>query len=86
VLDLEGWGDLHEELHRLSRAGDWGTMAELVDDDVLRRIAVHGSPADCAAQIAARCDGVADRVAFYLPYEADLGCLAEVVSALRERS
>jgi probable F420-dependent oxidoreductase len=86
VLDLEGWSDLHEELHRLSRAGDWGTMAELVDDDVLHRIAVHGSPGECAAQITARCAGVADRVAFYLPYEADLGCLAEVVAALRAPS
>jgi hypothetical protein len=26
VLDLHGWGDLHERLHELSRAGDWDAM------------------------------------------------------------
>jgi probable F420-dependent oxidoreductase len=83
VLDHHGWGELHVALHALSRAGDWGGMAALVDDTVLKTIAVHGTPAECAAQIQQRARGVADRVAFYLPYAVELDCLAEIVAALR---
>ena len=35
VLDLHGWGDLHTELHRLSRQGEWDAMGTLIDDAVL---------------------------------------------------
>src|SRR3954463_4392405 len=59
VLDHHGWGDLHVELHALSRAGDWGAMAARVDDTVLKTIAVYGTPTECAAQIAQRVQGVA---------------------------
>jgi alkanesulfonate monooxygenase SsuD/methylene tetrahydromethanopterin reductase-like flavin-dependent oxidoreductase (luciferase family) len=40
VLDLHGWGDLHVELHRLSKQGRWDDMGGLVDDDVLGAFAV----------------------------------------------
>jgi probable F420-dependent oxidoreductase len=83
VLDHHGWGDLHVELHALSRAGEWGAMAARIDDTVLDTIAVRGTPAECAAQIEQRAASVADRVAFYLPYAVELGCLAEVVAALK---
>ena len=26
VLELHGWGDLHAELHRLSKQGEWDAM------------------------------------------------------------
>ncbi|MDT7784190.1 MAG: hypothetical protein QOF58_2609 [Pseudonocardiales bacterium] len=45
VLDLHGWGELHEELHRMSRRQQWTEMSELISDDVLREFAVVG-PAD----------------------------------------
>ncbi|HEX9831968.1 MAG TPA: TIGR03617 family F420-dependent LLM class oxidoreductase, partial [Mycobacterium sp.] len=44
VLDLHGWSDLHSELHRLSKAGDWNAMTALVDDEVLGTFAVVGEP------------------------------------------
>ena len=63
VLDQQGLGPLHEALHRRSRAGEWESMAGLVDDDVLGLFAVRGrDPAAVAAEIRARVDGVADRV------------------------
>jgi probable F420-dependent oxidoreductase len=40
VLDLHGRGDLHIELHRLSKQGRWDDMGDLVDDDVLGAFAV----------------------------------------------
>ena len=35
VLDLHGWGDLQDELNRLSKEGRWGEMGTLIDDDML---------------------------------------------------
>src|SRR6201981_661149 len=34
VLDLHGWGGLHEELHRLSVRRDWAAMSALLDAEV----------------------------------------------------
>ena len=42
VLDVHGWGDLQPTLRDLTRAGDWGAMAELVHDELLEAVAVVG--------------------------------------------
>jgi probable F420-dependent oxidoreductase len=66
VLDLHGWGDLGDELNRLSRtrADDrWTTMGELVDDEVLQTFAVVGEPQTVAARLAERGAGVVTRFA-----------------------
>jgi probable F420-dependent oxidoreductase len=44
VLDIEGRDGLHEELNRLSKQGKWLEMASHIDDDLLERIAVVGTP------------------------------------------
>src|SRR3974390_1624914 len=44
VLELHGWGELHTELNRLSKRGDWATMATLIDDEVVDAFAVVGAP------------------------------------------
>jgi probable F420-dependent oxidoreductase len=47
VLALHGWGDLADELHRLSRTPDegrWDKMSELIDDEVVQAFAVVGEP------------------------------------------
>ncbi|MBB4905151.1 TIGR03617 family F420-dependent LLM class oxidoreductase [Actinophytocola algeriensis] len=83
VLDLHGWGDLHTELHRLSRRGDWGTMTGLVDDTVLGTFAVVGEPAAAGAEIARRYSGLVDRFTMYTPYPLAEQTRAAVVSAVR---
>lgn len=40
VLTLHGWEDLHPELNRLSKAGKWTEMGELITDDILHAFAV----------------------------------------------
>ncbi len=40
VLELHGWGDLHTELNRLSKQGEWDTMGSLIDDEMLCAFAV----------------------------------------------
>ncbi|RKT52152.1 TIGR03617 family F420-dependent LLM class oxidoreductase [Saccharothrix australiensis] len=62
VLDLHGWGDLHDELHRLSRRGRWDEMAAAVDDEVLHAFAVVGTPAEVAAELDRRYGDVATRI------------------------
>jgi hypothetical protein len=44
VLDLHGWGDLADELHRLSRTPDADKWDRMSDDDVVNAFAVIGEP------------------------------------------
>lgn len=81
VLELHGWGDLHAELHRLAREGEWDAMGALIDDEVLEAFAVVAPIDEVAVALQARCAGVVDRV---LPgFPADLP--AEVVVPILEK-
>ncbi len=71
VLDHHGWGDLQVELNTLSKRGEWGTMAGLIDDDMVATFAAVGPPDEIPALVMARFGGIVDRVSFYAPYEAD---------------
>ncbi|MCW2753894.1 MAG: luciferase family protein [Marmoricola sp.] len=84
VLDLHGWGDLHEELHRLSVAKRWGEMTALVDDDVLNEFAAVGSPDDVGATVRKRYADIVDRFTLYAPYPMSEAVRNAVVAALRE--
>ncbi|MBU6281144.1 TIGR03617 family F420-dependent LLM class oxidoreductase [bacterium] len=64
VLELHGWNDLADELHRLSREGRWAEMGDRVSDDVLEAFAVVAAPGHLADALRARCDGLVDRLAF----------------------
>ncbi|GAA1794015.1 TIGR03617 family F420-dependent LLM class oxidoreductase [Actinomadura chokoriensis] len=67
VLDIEGWGDLQPELNALSKTGDIMGMIGLIDDTMMRTLAVVGTPAECAAEIKTRFGDVADRICAYFP-------------------
>lgn len=80
LLELEGFDDLHVELHRLSREGRFGDMAALIHDDVLDRFAVRDEPAAVGKALLGRYGDVAGRVNLYLPYAAP----AELVAGVAE--
>jgi probable F420-dependent oxidoreductase len=81
VLDVEGWGELQPELNALSKRGDWAGMGGLVTDEMVRTIAVHGTPTECAAEIVRRYGRWADRVSLYFPfYRADDDLVAELIA------
>ena len=82
VLDAHGWGDLQPELNAMSKQGRWQEMATLIDDEVLHTIAACGTPADIAAHIRDRVDGVSDRICLYQPGPIEVDALAEIVDAL----
>jgi probable F420-dependent oxidoreductase len=67
VLEVEGIGDLQPELNALSKQGDVTQMIDRIDDDVLRTLAVVGTPEECAAEIQRRFGDVADRICAYFP-------------------
>lgn len=83
VLDLHGWGELHDELHRLSRAGEWDTMGSLIDDAILEEFAVVAPVDDLADKIRARCDGLIDRVLVGFPPSIDEATVVDLVTDLR---
>jgi probable F420-dependent oxidoreductase len=62
VLEHHGWGALGDELHALSRRGEWQTMATLIDDTVLGTFAAVGDPKTVAATVIERYGGLVDRV------------------------
>lgn len=62
VLEHHGLLELHQQLHALSREGKWMEMSALIDDPLLERIAVVGSPDEVAAIIRQRCANRVERV------------------------
>ncbi len=83
VLELHGWGDLHLELHPLSKQGEWVKMGELISDDVLNTFAVVAPPEEVAPRVRERYGDVIDRFSFYAPYKLGEGRWAEVMAGFR---
>jgi len=83
VLDLHGWGDLQDELNRLSKQGEWVQMGEAVDDEVLHTFAVVAEPEDVAARVKERYAGLVDRILFAAPVRRDPQRWAEALAQFR---
>jgi len=79
VLELHGWGPLHEDLHLLSKAGRWDDMADLINDEILDAFAVVGAPPEVARELRRRFDGLFDRVS--LGFGNDIEIAAQLATA-----
>jgi probable F420-dependent oxidoreductase len=85
VLDVEGWGDLQTELNTMSKRGEWREMSGLIDDTMVRTIAVVGTPDECAREIVARFGGISRRVCCYFPgYPSTDDDIAALVAAIND--
>ncbi len=82
VLDAHGWGELQPELNSRSKQGNWQEMGGLIDDEILHTIAACGTPAQIAAHIRERVDGIADTVCLYQPGPISTDALAAIVAEL----
>jgi probable F420-dependent oxidoreductase len=71
VLDLHGWGELQDELKAMTKRGEWDSMADLIDDEVLNTFAVIGTPEEAIAEVKRRYGDVATRITLTLPPERD---------------
>jgi probable F420-dependent oxidoreductase len=65
VLDVHGWGKLHEQLYALSRDGRWEDMTDLIDDEVLEAFAVVAEPDEVGSALRARWGGWVDRLTIH---------------------
>ena len=83
VLDLHGWGGLHDEMNALSKRGQWVEMGNLVDDEVLNTFAVVGEPEQLAPELLRRYGDVIQRISFYAPYKSDPQRWASVLNTLQ---
>jgi probable F420-dependent oxidoreductase len=84
VLELHGWGDLQDELNRMSKQGEWVAMGDLVTDEVLEAFAVVATPEDVPNAMIDRYGGVVDRVQFYAPYRSDPDRWKQVLARFHE--
>jgi probable F420-dependent oxidoreductase len=83
VLELHGWGDLQEELNRLSKEGRWAAMGDLIDDDMLATFAVVAPIDRVAGALKDRWGDVLDRLSFYAPYDTGRAQWDEVIADLK---
>jgi probable F420-dependent oxidoreductase len=84
VLDVHGWGELHEHLNRLSRRQAWTEMGEAITDEMLDAFAVSGNARGVASGLRTRFGDMIDRISLYTPYKTDPAQVAEVTAALRD--
>ena len=83
VLDCEGYGDLQPELRRLTKEDRWDELPGLIDDTLLQRLTVRGTPEEVAIAVAGRSGGLVDRVGLTFPNEVDAPCAGEILGAIR---
>ena len=85
VLELHGWGDLQDDLNRLSKQGKWVEMGDLVTDEMLETFAVVATePEDIPKGLLARYGDVVDRLSFYAPYRSDPDRWKQVLAGFRQ--
>lgn len=83
TLACHGWGGVHEELNRLSKAGRWDDMTALIDEGILSEIAVVGEMHEIAGKLRTRLEGIADGLSLTHNRCPDPGHWERVVRDLR---
>ncbi|MHB8665726.1 MAG: TIGR03617 family F420-dependent LLM class oxidoreductase [Acidimicrobiales bacterium] len=86
VLDLHGWGDLQPELRRMTKEGDWLTMGDLIDDEMVRTLAIVAEPDQLPVALEERYGKLLDRVVLSMAHEPNIRALAPVLGAYGQRA
>jgi probable F420-dependent oxidoreductase len=68
VMKLHGWEDTASQLSTLAARGEWAEMPALINNDILREVAIIASPAGLPAALLERYTGVVDRLGLYIPF------------------
>jgi probable F420-dependent oxidoreductase len=83
-LELFGWREVGERLHRLTREGKWGEMAGAISDPMLDAIVPQGRYAEIAQILRSWYGNLATRINFPLPADpADDALAARAIAELR---
>ncbi|HZQ30500.1 MAG TPA: TIGR03617 family F420-dependent LLM class oxidoreductase [Mycobacterium sp.] len=83
VLDLHGWGDLSDELNRLSKLGEWDAMGRLITDEMVHEIAIVAPPDKVAGRLLEMYGDLFTRTGFYAPYPVPDGFWDPIKAALQ---
>ena len=83
VLDLHGWGALHEQLGEMARRGRWDRMPALIGDEVLHTFAVVGTPEEAVGEIGRRYGDFVTRITMSIPSDRDTERWDELLRSLR---
>ena len=83
VLAAHGWEDLGNELHAMSKRGQWNEMAKRVPDEVVRTFAAVGRYDEIAGLIADRFGGVTDTVTLGVDAASNPGVMREIVQDVK---
>jgi probable F420-dependent oxidoreductase len=83
-FELDGWGDVAEQLHKLSVQQKWREMSKLVTEEMVHAFAAVGTYGEIAAVMKKRFAGV-NRLGFDMPMRSDhdRGVLKEILQDLR---
>jgi hypothetical protein len=84
VLDHHGWGELHDELHRLSVEQRWDDMARFIDDDMINTLAVVADADKLSTVLLDRYGGLVSGLRLNVPYTDDPDSWATVIAKLKE--
>lgn len=84
VLELHGWGDLHEELHAITKRGEWDRLHEAIDDEVLRAFSIIGRPEEVVPEMRRRYGDAVTRVPINVSDRPDPARLHALLDSLRD--
>ena len=62
VLELHGWGDLHDELNAMTKRGEWDALGDVIEDEVVEAFGIVGTPEEAVAEVQRRFGDVITRV------------------------
>lgn len=86
VMELHGWGETVDRLHRLSLQGRWAEMAGLITDEMLETYATIATYDGIADRLRERYGGLVTSVALNLPLETaeDRELAKEVIARVKK--
>lgn len=68
VMDLHGWAGVAEKLSVHAAKGEWTEMPMLITDEILNEFCLVTKEDHLADDLRKRYDGIADRLALYIPF------------------
>ena len=67
VFELEGWGDVADQLKSAAAARRWNEMPALITDEMFDRLVLRGAWSELPEKILRKYAGSLDRVSYYFP-------------------
>jgi probable F420-dependent oxidoreductase len=84
VLETHGWGELNGTLRRLVAAGEWGSLAHSIPDEVLNEFCISGTYSEILPKIRDRYEGVVDAVSLDVPEGRESAEFADLLEGVRK--